>query len=316
MAILPDKVIEGNLWQYCSTAESSELLRFVINFEWDLMQKWFLSAIKITAWSWQQIKASELLRPRAKPRTSIATRTFSFNLAGVRPRACMNAGHSHATVEYACVLWKICDCACGLKRRNTHAHCEKILRLRMRICDRDKRVVIVGRAGRPEEWNRDAHRASIVAAVGMGEQVWDKGKYIKGEKASCQIRTERRTKTSFKKVERSTHGPGSPVHTVSSEEEDVTTSVSDMTTFISKFAGSRARYAKGIKAVKQEWWNITKATYFHSKTAGKPTVFGVFLAHLLTVCREWGKWVHHDVGEVKGQGAMSHMHSSYKQDLA
>ena len=25
--------------------------------------------------------------------------------------------------------------------------------------------------------------------------------------------------------------------------------------------------------------------------------------------------MHHDVGKVKGQGAMSHMHSSYKQDL-
>ena len=49
-------------------------------------------------------KTSELVRPRAKPRTSIATRTFSFNLAGVQPRACMNAGHSHTTVEYACVL--------------------------------------------------------------------------------------------------------------------------------------------------------------------------------------------------------------------
>ena len=73
----------------------------------------------------------------------------------------------------------------------------------------------------------------------MGEQVWDKGKYIKGEKASCQIRTERRTKASFKKVERSTHGPGRPVHTVSSEEEDVTTSVSDTTAFISKFGGSK-----------------------------------------------------------------------------
>ena len=51
-------------------------------------------------------------------------------------------------------------------------------------------MVIVGRAGRPEGGNRDEHRASIVAAVGMGEQVWDQGKYIKGEKASCQIRTE------------------------------------------------------------------------------------------------------------------------------
>ena len=56
---------------------------------------------------------------------------------------------------------------------------------------------------------------------------------------------------SFKKVERSTHGPGSPVHTASAEEEHVTTPVSDTTTFISKFAGSRAWYPKGFKAVKQ-----------------------------------------------------------------
>ena len=36
-------------------------------------------------------------------------------------------------------------------------------------------MIIVGRAGRPEGRNRNAHRASIVAAVGMGEQAWDKG---------------------------------------------------------------------------------------------------------------------------------------------
>ena len=60
-------------------------------------------------------------------------------------------------------------------------------------------MIIVERAGRPEGGNRDAHRASIVAAVGMGEQVWGKGKYIKGEKASCQIRTERRTKAALRR---------------------------------------------------------------------------------------------------------------------
>ena len=38
-------------------------------------------------------------------------------------------------------------------------------------------MIIVGRAGRPEGVIREAHRASIVAAVGMGKQVWDKGKY-------------------------------------------------------------------------------------------------------------------------------------------
>ena len=30
-------------------------------------------------------------------------------------------------------------------------------------------MIIVGRAGRPKGRNRNAHRASIVAAVGMGE---------------------------------------------------------------------------------------------------------------------------------------------------
>ena len=54
-------------------------------------------------------------------------------------------------------------------------------------------------------------------------------------------------------MERSTNGPGSPVHTVSLEEEDVTTSVSDTATFISKFAVSRAWYPKGFKAVKRGW---------------------------------------------------------------
>ena len=47
-------------------------------------------------------------------------------------------------------------------------------------------MIIVGRAGRPEGGNRDAHRASIVAVVGMGEQACDKGKYIQGEKRAAR----------------------------------------------------------------------------------------------------------------------------------
>ena len=47
-------------------------------------------------------------------------------------------------------------------------------------------MIIVGREGRLEGGNRDAHRASIVAAVGIGEHVWDKGKDIQGQKRAAR----------------------------------------------------------------------------------------------------------------------------------
>ena len=47
-------------------------------------------------------------------------------------------------------------------------------------------MIIVGRAGRPKGGNRNAHRASIVAAVGMGEQAWEKGIDIQGEKRATR----------------------------------------------------------------------------------------------------------------------------------
>ena len=47
-------------------------------------------------------------------------------------------------------------------------------------------MIIVGRAGRPKGGNRNAHRASIVAAVGMGEQAWEKGVDIQGEKRAAR----------------------------------------------------------------------------------------------------------------------------------
>ena len=118
---------------------------------------------------------------------------------------------------------------------------------------------------------------ALCCGSGHGRASLGQGKRHTRREASCQIRTERRTKASFKKVERSTHGPVRPVHTVSSEEEDVRTSTSNTTTFISKFAGSSAWYPKGFKAVKQGWVNITKSANLHSKTAVKPTIFVALL---------------------------------------
>ena len=59
--------------------------------------------------------------------------------------------------RFACAFKKkIRDCACGLRSRRESDH-----------------------GFRPEGQNKDAHRGSIVAAVGMGGQVWDKGKTCK-----------------------------------------------------------------------------------------------------------------------------------------
>ena len=65
------------------------------------------------------------------------------------------------------VVKKFRDCACGLRSRLESAF-------------------IVGRAGRPKGRNRNAHRARIVAAVGMGERAWEKGKDIQGEKRAAR----------------------------------------------------------------------------------------------------------------------------------
>ena len=53
------------------------------------------------------------------------------------------------------IVKKFRDCACGLRSRRESDH--------------------RGEGGRPKGRNRNAHRASIVAAVGMGEQAWEKG---------------------------------------------------------------------------------------------------------------------------------------------
>ena len=235
------------------------------------------SAIKIKTRTWQQIKASELVRPRAEPKTPFVTRTFSFNqdqCDRVRvwtQATSMRWWNTHAHCE------KIRDCACGLGWWNTHAHCEKIPWLRMRIEVETREWSSWGGRAGPKEETEMHTRSKHCCGSGHGRASLGKGSWHTRREASCQIRTARGTKASFKKVERSTHGPGSPVHTASSEEEHITTPVSDTATFISKFAGSWAWYPKGFKAVKQGWWNITKAANFHSKTTGKPTIFGALL---------------------------------------
>ena len=59
------------------------------------------------------------------------------------------------------------------------------------------------------------HTDKHCCGSGHGRASLEHGKIHTRREASWQIRTEKRTKGSFKKVERSTHGPGSPVHTVS-----------------------------------------------------------------------------------------------------
>ena len=107
-----------------------------------------------------KFKAWELVRPRAKPNTSFATRTFSFNQECDSVRVWTQATtkrrwNTHAHWE------KIRDCTGGWRRWNTHAHFEKfrdcacVLRSRR---ESDHR----GEDGRPEGGKRVAHRASIV----------------------------------------------------------------------------------------------------------------------------------------------------------
>ena len=64
------------------------------------------------------------------------------------------------------IVKKFRDCACGLRSRRESDH--------------------RGERGRPKGRNRNAHRASIVAAVGMGEQAWEKGVDIQGEKRAAR----------------------------------------------------------------------------------------------------------------------------------
>ena len=101
----------------------------------------------------------------------------------------------------------------------------------------------MGRAGRPKGRNRKMHTEQAL----LRQWAWESklGKRGRTYKEKSEL-PEKNSGENQGEVERSTHGPGIPVHTASAEEEHITTPVSDMTTFISKFAGSRAWYPKGF----------------------------------------------------------------------
>ena len=65
------------------------------------------------------------------------------------------------------IVKKFRDCACGLRSRRESDHRRE-----------------GGQAQRKKQ--KHAHRASIVAAVGMGEQAWEKGVDIQGEKRAAR----------------------------------------------------------------------------------------------------------------------------------
>ena len=64
------------------------------------------------------------------------------------------------------IVKKFRDCACGLRSRRESDH--------------------RGEGGQAQRKKQNAHRASIVAAVGMGEQAWEKGVDIQGEKRAAR----------------------------------------------------------------------------------------------------------------------------------